>query len=155
MNTQPPVSGSARDIRAKAVRAWLRRNTGIGHRKRFTYQGIHRATGLTVPAVQRAVYDLRDHYHDDPLVVSVPCPENGFTVEVGWRWAAKLGMANRLTVLATQETSEAVMFERAASEETEPAKAFLYRQEAAEARLLSNRHREMADMMRAEAATDR
>lgn len=135
------------------MRVWLRRNTGerMRGKKRYTYAGISAATGLTIPAVQNAVYDLRDHYPEDPLIVSVPCQQNEWTVEVGWRWAAKLGAANQMLHLASREESEATLLTRAADEETDPAKAFMYRSEAAQVLLASTRHRDMALMIRGEA----
>lgn len=155
MTTQAPTPGSKRDTRATLVRVWLRRNTGEATRKRYTYDGIASATGLSKPAVQSAVYDLRDHYPEDPMIVSVPCAGNEYTVEVGWRWAAKAGLANREGDLASRMESEATVLERAAAVETDPAKAFMYRSEAAQARLSSTRKRELADMMRHDAAAER
>jgi hypothetical protein len=89
------------------------------------------------------------------MIVSVPSATNEWTVEVGWRWAAKLGAANQMLHLASREESEATLLVRAADVETDPAKAFMYRSEAAQAALSSTRHRDMAEMMRGDGEAER
>jgi hypothetical protein len=154
MTSQPPAPGSQRDIRARLVRTWLTRHTGFGKTARYTYQGIQKALApLSIQAVQKAVYDLRDHYPEDPLIVSVPSAANGWTVEVGWRSAAMYGMANQLRHLTTRDNSEANLLERAADLETDPSLAFLYRNEAAQARSTATRHQNLVTHIQSVAKT--
>lgn len=147
MTAQEPVAGSQRHRRAMLVGQWLKRNTGASTTARYSYSGIASAIGLSIPAVQHAVYDLRTFFTDEAMIISVPCQANGWTVEVGWRPAAKQGGANQLRHLASRDLSIAILMERAAAEEPNAGLAFAFRTEARYARDAAARHKDLAEVM--------
>lgn len=151
MNTEPPVDGSVRDQNVQLVYRYIKARTwGAGYPQLFT--NIATGVGLTRDEVKQAIYDLRDHYHNHGLILSVPGEWSDWGVEVGWRKSAMLGLANQMLHLATREKSEATLLERAARVETDPVVAHVYRTKAADARAASIQDYGFAASIKAKAA---
>lgn len=149
-----PETGSARDRRVQIIYTYLTRNTWTGSTGSYqSYAVIAAKVGLSVDEVKQAVYDLRTHYDQHKLIISVPTWATNWGLEVGWRSAAMYGLANQMLHLATRENSEAVLLERAADVETDPAAAHMYRLKAAQARASSVEDYAFARAMKAKAAT--
>lgn len=148
MNTQPPRPGSPRFHRAMLVGQWLRRNTHA-KRRRFSWGVIAASNGLTVQQTQHAVYDLRDHFPDEAFIISVPCAQNDWSIEVGWTRGTRLGLMSQLRQNATREVSLATVLERAADQLTtkNPSLSFTYRRQARHARQEAYEKRELAELI--------
>jgi len=127
-------------MRADIVKGWLLANPSGG-----SYYDIAKRTGLSAPAVGRAVQDL--HLHDPDVVVSIPAPKNGYTVRAGWNVTSRQGEGNQGRHAATRFDRMAIRWEKAAAAETDPAMKAILTMNAASMRTVAANMRTAADIL--------
>jgi hypothetical protein len=106
----PPISAK-RVARMAQVKDYLFQ---VG---KSTYFQIHLGTGLSVPAVQRAIDDLQAR---DPDVLAVPAFHNQWSTEVHWGLTARVGEVSQLHHNATRTRRQGHRLRKAAVESTDP-----------------------------------
>lgn len=108
----------------------------------MTYHDLSRRAGLSHAAAGRAVMDLSQ---EDGLVVGLPCYANDYTVSLGWANPARRGEGSQSRHNATRLERQAVRFENAAGETSDPSEAAILKVMANNAKTQAANERILAD----------
>lgn len=130
----------ARMVQVKTWLVTLMQQGGTG----ATYRSIAKGTGLSLPAVQRAVYDLQAK---DPEVIAVPAYGNQWQTSLGWTLEARVGEASQFRHNATRIENQAHRLDKIAAASTNPYEKFAFESEARQMHLVAESLRALSVMM--------
>lgn len=139
---QPGTKRYARMVQVKSWLVTLLNQGGSG----ATYRSIARGTGLSVPAVQRAVSDL---HKDDPEVIAIPAYGNQWETSLGWTLEARIGEISQLRHNSTRVGNQAHRLIKIAAVTTDPYEKLALEATAREMEDAATRMGALADAMEA------